>query len=167
MITTLRACWAPPGFRPAVLRQISRKYFNEWVTVSPRDGRSVFSHTERSRAIEMSEHLRSVRRAFPHDLLVMFLDGASWHGGRDLVVPESMHLHHLLPYSPELNPAEQIWDYLRENFTANFTFDDLFALEVQVGVACTRLQRAHDVVRSLTLYPWIERAASRFGKLIV
>jgi transposase len=163
----VRACWAPPGVRPAVRQQLSRKYLNAWATVSPRDGRLVFSYSERCNSVEMSAHLRAVARAFPRDHLVLFVDGAGWHRSRDLVVPARIHLHYLPPYSPELNPTEQIWDHLRENYTANFLFDDLFALEVQVRVGGVQMKRRPDRVRSLTLHGWIDRAARPFGKVIV
>ena len=48
-----------------------------------------------------------------HALLV--LDGAGWHGGGGLVVPDNITLLTLPPYAPELNPVENVWQYLRGN----------------------------------------------------
>ena len=45
----------------------------------------------------------------------MFLDGAGWHTAHELTVPANMRLLALPPYSPELNPAEHVWEYIREN----------------------------------------------------
>jgi hypothetical protein len=43
-------------------------------------------------------------------------DGAGWHQrGKQLVVPDNIRLVTLPPYSPELNPMENVWDYLRQN----------------------------------------------------
>lgn len=57
-----------------------------------------------------------------HALLV--IDGAGWHqpGGR-LMVPDNISLLHLPPYSPELNPVENVWAYLRGNKLSNRVFD--------------------------------------------
>jgi hypothetical protein len=46
---------------------------------------------------------------------VLVLDGAGWHRGDDLVVPPNLTLLKLPPYAPELNSAENIWEYLRKN----------------------------------------------------
>ena len=47
-----------------------------------------------------------------------FLDGAGWHSSKTLVVPENISLLPLPPYSPELNPVENVWQYLRANWLA-------------------------------------------------
>ncbi len=47
---------------------------------------------------------------------VMMLDGAGWHDERALNVPDNVTLALLPPYSPELNPVERVWLYLRERF---------------------------------------------------
>lgn len=49
-------------------------------------------------------------------LAVLTCDSAAWHQtGGALVVPDNIVLLHLPPYSPELNPMENVWDYLRQN----------------------------------------------------
>jgi len=49
---------------------------------------------------------------------VLTLDGAGWHQvGDRLVVPDNIGLLHLPPYSPELNPVENVWEFLRHTRT--------------------------------------------------
>jgi hypothetical protein len=49
-------------------------------------------------------------------MAVLICDGAGWHQtGGALIVPDNIVLLHLPPYSPELNPMENVWDYLRQN----------------------------------------------------
>jgi hypothetical protein len=49
-------------------------------------------------------------------IAVLTCDGAGWHQpGGALLVPDNIILLHLPPYSPELNPMENVWDYLRQN----------------------------------------------------
>jgi hypothetical protein len=65
----------------------------------------------------MSEHLREISsQVAPGAHCVLLCDGAGWHqrGGK-LVVPENISLLPIPPYSPELNPMENVWDYLRGN----------------------------------------------------
>ena len=47
---------------------------------------------------------------------VLLCDGAGWHRpGERLKIPSNIVLLPLPPYSPELNPMENVWDYLRQN----------------------------------------------------
>jgi len=75
------------------------------------------------------------------------------------VGPAATHGNHVLP--------RWLTDHLRENYTANLLFDELFALGVQVKFGALCMQHQRDIVQSLTLYDWIERAARPFGKVIV
>jgi DDE superfamily endonuclease len=59
------------------------------------------------------------RRVTQGAFAVLTLDGAGWHQKGDcLVVPDNIGLLHLPPYSPELNPAENIWEFLRQTTSA-------------------------------------------------
>ena len=72
----------------------------------------------------MNRHLAEIARTVAtgaHALLV--LDGAGWHGGSDLVVPENLTLLTLPPYAPELNPVQNVWQYRRANKPAITVFD--------------------------------------------
>ena len=46
---------------------------------------------------------------------MLILDGAGWHGAKALVLPDNLSLLTLPPYSPELNPVGNLWQYLRAN----------------------------------------------------
>jgi transposase len=52
----------------------------------------------------------------PNEHAVMVLDGAGWHGSNALAIPDNITLVPLPPYSPESNPVERIWLFLRERF---------------------------------------------------
>ena len=73
----------------------------------------------------MNEHLAEIsRQVAPGAHAVVTLDGAGWHrpGGR-LRIPDNISLLHLPPYSPELNPVENVWAYLRGNPPSNRVYD--------------------------------------------
>ena len=58
---------------------------------------------------------------------LMVCDGAGWHQpGERLIVPDSITL--LPPYAPELNPLENVWDYLRGNKLSSLVCDNYEAL---------------------------------------
>jgi hypothetical protein len=69
----------------------------------------------------MNLHLEEISsRVTQGSHAVLLLDRAGWHqtGGK-LRVPRNISLLHLPPYSPELNPAENIWQFLRHNHLSN------------------------------------------------
>ena len=65
----------------------------------------------------MNEHLKEIStQVAPGAHAVLVCDGAGWHQpGKRLIVPANITLLSLPPYSPGLNPMENVWDYLRGN----------------------------------------------------
>jgi transposase len=61
----------------------------------------------------------------------------------------------LPPYSPELNPAELLWDDLREKEFANRVFDSLSAATQQLRRGLRRMQHSPAAIKSLTGWEWI------------
>jgi transposase len=64
----------------------------------------------------------------PHAQAVVVLDQAGWHGARHLRVPENLTLVPLPPCSPELNPMEWVWLYLREHHFSHRVLDSYDAI---------------------------------------
>ncbi|NQU76759.1 MAG: transposase [Planctomycetes bacterium] len=69
--------------------------------------------------------LSQFAREIPHDVhVVMVWDQAGFHTGNDLNIPENITIVPLPPYSPELNPMENLWHYLRSHYWSNRMFED-------------------------------------------
>jgi hypothetical protein len=83
------------------------------------------------------------------------LDGAGWHTSQDLAVPPNLTLLHLPPYSPELNPVERVWLYLRERHPSHRLHDGYTAVVDAISSAWCEL--TPDRLRSLCAYPWIRQ----------
>ena len=92
------------------------------------------------------------------DLLV--LDRAGWHGAKALAVPPNVTLVPLPPYSPELNPVERVWLYLRERFLSLRVFADYRAIVDACCDAWNRLVADPGRLRSLCDQPWIRNVTS-------
>ena len=73
----------------------------------------------------MNEHLKEISTQVDRGAhAVLVLDGAGWHQtGGELSVPNNLTLLHLPPYAPELNPMENVWEYLRANKLCNLVWD--------------------------------------------
>ncbi len=79
----------------------------------------------------MQAHLGEISAAVaPGAHAVLILDQAGWHLSSRLVVPDNITLLPLPPRSPELNPVENVWQFLRDNWLSNRVFrsyDDIVA----------------------------------------
>ena len=71
----------------------------------------------------MQAHLAEIGRAVAPDAhAVLMLDQAGWHMSARLVVPDNITLLPLPPRSPELNPVENVWQFMRDNWLSNRIF---------------------------------------------
>jgi transposase len=96
----------------------------------------------------------------PDEYVAMVLDQAGWHGAKTLRVPDSITLVPLPPYSPELNPVERVWLYLKERFLSHRLLDDYEAIVGAICAAWNRLRAEVGRITSLCSYPWIEAVNS-------
>lgn len=150
-----RSCWAPAPYRPVVNLALVREFRYEYVAVSPWDGCLDFMTAEKMNTDSMSRFLLQVSEAHKDEFIVMVLDGASSHRSKELKVPENLSLIRLPPYSPELNPAEQIWNVLRRNYFANRVFDSLNAATEQAELGLAEMVANKSAIHRLTSWPWI------------
>lgn len=127
---TLTYIWAAQGTRPLALRDQRRDWAYIFGAVCPGREIGVGLVLPEANAEAMNLHLAAISRAVaPGAFAVVLVDGAGWHRtGGQLVVPDNVGLLRLPPYSPELNPVENVWQYLRQNFLSNRVFDTYDAI---------------------------------------
>ena len=152
-----RRAWVPPGVRPLVGSRIEREYSYAYAAVSPHDGALVSLVLPEVNAELMSLFLAEVAQRFTRTFLLMVLDGAGWHWAKDLVIPANMRLTALPARSPELNPAEHLWEELREKWLGNQLFLHQQAVERQVEKGLGALERDPQRVASLAGFHWIPK----------
>lgn len=150
-----RACWAPALQRPVGNLALLREFRYEHAAVSPWDGCLDFMTAETMNTDNMSRVLGQVREAHENEFIVMVVDGAFAHKSKDLEIPQNMALIRLPPYSPERNPAEQIWNILRRDYFANRVLDALDAATQHAERGLTELAANPSAIRHLTNWPWI------------
>ena len=155
LLGTPRRCWAPRGTRPVVGARLERKYIYAFSAVSPHDGVLDSLVLPWVSAQTMSLFLSEVAQRHADEFIVMVMDQAGWHIAGDLAVPQNMRLIFLPPYSPELNPAEHLWQALREDCFANHVFTDLDAVESALTTGLVALEADPTRTRSMTGFKWI------------
>ncbi|WP_281353541.1 IS630 family transposase [Jiella pacifica] len=158
-----RTChrWWTKGKRPPGLCDQGFKWAYIFGAVEPRTGRSfalVMPHVD---AEIMNLYLDAFAETIDDDThVVMVLDGAGWHKPEALDVPGNITLVIQPPYSPELNPVERLWLYLRETSLSLRVFRDRDHIMDACCDVWNRATRDLQTVISLCRYPWIERVLS-------
>jgi len=154
-----RRCWAPEGIRPNVKKQIVREYTYLYGVFSPQDGKADFLILPAMDANCMNIFLKEIAARYPGEFLCIFWDGAPCHSEGKLEIPGNIILETLPPYSPDLNPSENMWDEIRETFFHNITFDSMKAVESKLIEASNFYENSPKVVQSIVGWNWILSAA--------
>jgi len=150
-----KRCWCPRGVRPTVPCQIVREYTYAYAAVSPQDGKMVSLVLPYANTDCMNIFLEEVSKRFPDDYIVMVMDCAAWHRTKKLKIPENIEIFPLLPYSPELNPVENIWDEVREKGFLNEIFNSMSGVEDRLCHTLYDLEIDDKRVKSITGWNWI------------
>ena len=141
--------------RPTVPAQIVREYEYAYAAVSPHDGVLDTLVLPEVNAEAMGMFLAEVAQRHADEFLVMVLEGAGWHKAKRLQLPTNMRLIPLPPWSPPLNPAEQVWDEVREKWFANRRFESREPWERQLVAGLAALEADAPRMASLTGFDWI------------
>jgi putative transposase len=152
---TLKRCWAPKPLRPMVARQLVRKSLYVFAAVCPPLGHIpalLFPYANSQMRTRFLAHVAAELAAY---CMVMLVDRAGWHLRHHVPVPDNIRLLPQRPGSPALNPAEHLWEDVRENETANHHFDTLELLETALCEGLNRLASDPERLRSMTNFPYM------------
>ncbi len=153
---TLTYVWTDKGIRPAALRDQRRQSAYLFSAVCVERGVGAALVLPYANAEAMTLHLTEIsHRVSAGAHAVVVLDGAGWHqtGGR-LRVPGNISLLRLPPYSPELNPQENVWQYLQQNQLSNRVFANYDAIVAACCTAWNALMDMPDRIRSIATRAW-------------
>jgi hypothetical protein len=150
--------WFERGIRPEGV--IDHRYASAWLYAAIRPG------TDDAFALVMPEVSTEAMQAFLAGFAetlpkcghaALLVDGAGWHIAVDLAVPANISLIFLPPYSPNLNPVERVWLYLRERYLSLRLFADLGAIIDGCCDAWNRLTAEPGRIASLTNYTYLRK----------
>lgn len=147
-----KRCWCGEGIRPVVPCHHIREYVYAYGAVSPVDGELFTLVLPYANTDCMNYFLKELSGKYANDYIMLVVDNASWHKSKNLQIPENIELYSLLPYTPELNPIEQIWDEIREKGFKNEIF---YNLNTVVDRLCdTIVNLKNDTIKSITHRDW-------------
>ena len=105
----------------------------------------------------MEAHLAAIsERVSPGAHAVLVLDGAGWHSSPRLRVPGNISLLPLPRYAPELNPVENVWEYLRQNWLSHRLWDSYEAIVAACCDAWNTLMRSPEQIATITTRLWAQ-----------
>jgi transposase len=157
----LRKVWSKKGTRPIAL--VNHRY--EWLYVygfvNPKTGETLWYLIPRVN----TKWLNKVYEQFAIDVgisenkkVLLIEDNAGWHSSHKVKKPQGIIVDYLPPYSPELQPAERLWNLVDEPLV-NEHFDTIEQIEEILTIRCNILrEEMKEQIKSLTNYHWFTYA---------
>ena len=121
--------WFEKGVRTSVSISLGFKNFYVYSAVECQTGASHSLLMPYVNTVCFNIFLKSLSKQYPYDKLLFILDGAGWHKSKQLQIPHNIEFMYLPPYSPELNPVERLWNYIKQNTIKNKIYASLVTLE--------------------------------------
>lgn len=147
--------WAEKGSRPTVVKQTEYEWIYIFGAVNPANGKSSALLAPTVNTDYMNHHLRFIsEEAGPDVHIILILDQAGWHIAKALQVPENITLLHLPAYSPELNPIERLWAYIKSHYLSNRIYKDYEELFDVAKNAWNKI--SPDRFRSICKASWVK-----------
>lgn len=124
-ISKIGKCWAPKGIRPIVPSHHIREYRYCYGAVDAHTGESFFLIAGACNTAWMNTFLKELSSAYPNDYIILVMDNAIWHKSKALEIPTNIEFAFIPPYTPEMNPIEQVWAEIRKRGFKNKAFKTL------------------------------------------
>lgn len=142
--------WAKVGTRPRAIRQTQYDYLYVFSAVCPETGDASGLVGPQVNTDVMNAFLAQFSREPPPDAhAAMVLDRAGWPVAGTLKVPANVTLARLPPKSPELNPTENPWHYLRSHSWSNRLYKTWDDLKIAATESWRRVCLLPDLIKSV------------------
>jgi putative transposase len=150
-----KSCWCIKGIRPVVPCHRIREYVYAYGAVAPIDGELFSLVLPYSNTECFNLFINKLSNEYPDKHILLVADNASWHRAKNLEIPNNIEIFPLLPYTPELNPIEMLWDELREKNFKNELFKTLSAVIDRLCDGLVNLADNKEKIKSITGWDWI------------
>ena len=121
--------WYKKGSRSPVSVKLGYKNFYLYGAANPSSGENFQLILPNANTECMSVFLKEFSIAINGKKVILVIDGAGWHKAKCLDVPANITLVFLPPYSPELNPIERLWLYIKQHILKNRIYKSIIELE--------------------------------------
>ena len=151
--------WAQRGSRPTAVRQTQYDYLWVIAAACPASGAAagiIMPHLDTN---VINLFLEEFSRQLDPDVhAVLIWDGAGYHTSHAVVMPANVSVLRLPPYSPELNPIENLWHYLRSHYWSNRVYPDWESLKDAAVFGMQIVGTDRERIKTVCAAPYIEDA---------
>lgn len=128
-MTHIGSCITAKGVRAIVPYQ--HKYATTYLygSYSPIDGASFVWEINGVSTKIFEAYLKAFSLYRPDEHKIIVIDNAGFHATQNIKIPSNIHLIRIPPYTPELNPCEQVWQFMKNRFK-NQIFKDMETLKL-------------------------------------
>ena len=132
--------WFTTGSRPRIKIKLGFKNFYLYSAVNPKTGEEFTLLLPRVNKELMRLFLEEFYKKYQGRNIIMIMDGAGWHKDKTYLLKDIKNIDIMLqpPYSPELNPVEKLWQYIKHHTIKNKVYKTLDELEREI---CKFIQR--------------------------
>lgn len=147
--------WAKRGTRPSAPHDQRTKSSYIFGAICPAEGKAAGLVLPFCNTATMNLHLAEISQAVAADAYaILLLDQAGWHISDKLQVPDNIAIVLLPPKSPELNPTENTWQFMRQNWLSNRVFQSYDDIVNHCCYAWNRLAAEPWRIMSIGLRDW-------------
>ena len=151
--------WAKTGSRPRADHDQRTQSAYLFGAVCPERGTGAALVLPACNTEAMNLHLAEIAtEVAPGAHAVLLIDRAGWHLSSRLVVPPNITLVALPPKCPELNPVENVWQFMRDNWLSNRVFPSYDAITDHCCDAWNKLVDQPWRIMSIGLRDWAYRS---------
>ena len=140
-MTTLQRMWAEKGKPLSVKVKQGYKSFYTYASVSPHTGDAFSLLLPEVNTDMMNIYMNELTKAYHDKEIVLIMDQAGWHKAKDLNVPNNITIKFLPPYSPELNPVEKLWQWVKKEVYHNIIYHTLTELATAIEKEMRRITK--------------------------
>ena len=150
--------WAKRGTRPSAPRDQRTRSAYLFGAICPEQGKGAGLVLPWCNTAAMDLHLAEISRAVALDAhAALFMDQAGWHTTAKLTVPDNISIVMLPSRSPELNPVENIWQFMRDNWLSNRVFKSYNDIVDHCCDAWNKLVDQPWTIMSIGMREWAHR----------
>ena len=161
LITKQKKVITAKGVKPISKYKHSYQYKWLWGSFSPITGESFCMTIDVVCKELFVKYLQDFSRHKPDELKILVIDNAAFHSTKDVILPKNIVLLPIPPYCPELNPAEKVWQWMKDK-TAMKIYDTLEILETKIDSLLEQIEG--QLVKSITGYQiYLEAFSSIFN----
>ena len=151
--------WARRGTRPSAPHDQRTASTYIFGAICPWHGKAAGLILPWCNTEAMVHHLRAISaQVAPGHHAALLLDQAGWHVSARLDVPANITIVPLPPKCPELNPQENVWQFMRDNWLSNRVFASYDAIVDHCCDAWNKLTAQPWTIMSISLRDWAHRS---------